>query len=136
MSSILIPESEYFERIKKAANLIAAAGFDVMVANSNEADYANVRYFSAYWPLFEMGGVAISPSGQAALMIGLESENYARGRSVVDNIHMMKEYRETADPAYPGMKSESYIDTFASIGVKNPKRIGLGGVSLHEYGHV
>ena len=127
MSSIRIPASEYSERVRKAAQLIAAAGLDVMVANSNEADYANVRYFSAYWPLFEMGGVAIAPDGQITLMIGLESENYARGRSVVANIHMMKEYRETADPAYPGMQAESYADTFASIGVKNPRRIGLAG---------
>jgi Xaa-Pro aminopeptidase len=124
---IRIPREEYPQRVAKAAKLIADAGLDVLVANSNEADYANVRYFSAYWPLFEMGGVAIAPSGQAALMIGLESEEYARGRSVISNIKLMKEYRETADPAYPGMAASTYTDTFASIGVKNPKRIGLAG---------
>ncbi len=127
MKNIVIPKNEYALRVSKAAELIAQAGLDVMVANSNEADYANCRYFSAYWPLFEMGGVAIAPSGQAALMIGLESEEYAKGRSVIDNIHMMVEYRETADPAYPGMAADSYADTFESIGVRNPKRIGLAG---------
>lgn len=124
---IMIPEAEYSQRVAKAAKLVADAGLDVMVANSNEADYANVRYFSAYWPLFEMGGAAISPSGQAALMIGLESKEFAKGRSVLDNIHMMVEYRETADPEYPGMAADSYAETFESIGVKNPKRIGLAG---------
>ena len=118
---IIIPKEEYGQRVAKAAGLIADAGLDVMVANSNEADYSNVRYFSAYWPLFEMGGVAIAPSGQAALMIGLESEEYARGRSVIDKIHLMAEYRETADPEYPGMSADSYIETFESIGVKVPK---------------
>jgi Xaa-Pro aminopeptidase len=127
MSEIRIPEQEYASRVAKAAKLIADAGLDVMVANSNEADYSNCRYFSAYWPLFEMGGVAIAPSGQSALMIGLESEEYAKGRSVLDNIHMMVEYRETADPEYPGMAADSYAETFESIGVKNPKRIGLAG---------
>ena len=124
---IMIPETEYSERVAKAAKLVADTGLDVMVANSNEADYANVRYFSGYWPLFEMGGVAIAPSGEAALMIGLESEEYARGRSTFDNIHLMVEYRETADPEYPGMAADSYTDTFKSIGVTKPKRIGLAG---------
>ncbi len=124
---IMIPKSEYKDRVKKAAPLIAEAGIDVLVANSNEADYSNVRYFSAYWPLFEMGGVAIAPSGAAALMVGLESEEFAKGRSVIDNIHLMKEYRETADPVYPGSVGSSYKDVFTSIGVNNVKRIGLAG---------
>jgi Xaa-Pro aminopeptidase len=126
-TKIMIPEQEYLERIEKAAPLIAAAGLDVLVANSNEADYSNVRYFSAYWPLFEMGGVAVAPSGKAALMVGLESEEFAKGRSKLTNIHLMKEYRETADPVYPGHAGSSYNDVFASIGVNNVKRIGIAG---------
>lgn len=124
---IMIPENEYLERVQKAAPLIAAAGIDVLVANSNEADYSNVRYFSAYWPLFEMGGVAIAASGKAALMVGLESEEFAKSRSKIDNIHLMKEYRETADPVYPGAAGSSYNDVFASIGANDVKRIGLAG---------
>ena len=92
---IMIPETEYAQRVARAAELTAEAGLDVLVANSNEADYANVRYLSAYWPLFEMGGVAIAPSGQAALLIGPESEEYAKGRSTLSNIHLMTEYRES-----------------------------------------
>ena len=124
---VMIPESQYAQRIARASQLIAEAGLDVLVANSNEADYANVRYFTAYWPLFEMGGVAIAPSGQAALLIGPESKTYAQGRSTLDNIHLMTEYRETADPAYPGVAVSKYNDAFDSIGVRNPKRIGLAG---------
>lgn len=124
---IRIPTQEYHQRIEKAAALIAQTGLDVLVANSNEADYANVRYLSAYWPLFEMGGVAIAPNGKAALMVGLESEEFARGRSKIANIHLMKEYRETADPVYPGALGSSYNDVFESIGVTKAKRIGLAG---------
>ena len=124
---VVIPETQYRERIDRASQLLAETGLDVLVANSNEADYANVRYFTAYWPLFEMGGVAIAPSGQAALLIGPESEEYARGRSKLDNIHLMTEYRETADPAYPGVAVSKYGDVFESIGVRDPKRIGLAG---------
>lgn len=122
-----IPDTEYAARVDKAKELISRDGLDVLVANSNEADYANVRYFTEYWPLFEMGGVAISPLGQAALMIGPESQEYAEGRSKISNIHLMTEYRETADPAYPGVPVSKYPDVFASIGVNTPKRIGVAG---------
>lgn len=127
MSEPQIPRTEYTDRVRRVAELLEGAKLDVLVANSNEADYSNVRYLSGYWPLFEMGGVAVSPSGEAALLIGLESENYARGRSLIPNIHMLKEYRETADPDYPGMTAASYTDAFASIGVRNPRRIGMAG---------
>lgn len=127
MTKPQIPLTEYADRVRRAAALIAEAKLDVMVANANEADYSNVRYLSAYWPLFEMGGVAVAPSGEAALLIGMESENYARGRSVIPNIHLLKEYRETADPSYPGMAASSYTQAFASIGVTRPRRIGIAG---------
>jgi len=39
----------------------------------------------------------------------------------------MTEYRETADPAYPGVAVSKYGDVFESIGVRHPKRIGLAG---------
>ena len=50
---ICIPDYEYKERIAKAAKLIREKGLDVMVVCSTESDYANARYFSGFWPLFE-----------------------------------------------------------------------------------
>ena len=122
-----IPLEEYAERRERAAALIAAQGFDVLVGNGHESDASVVRYFTAYWPLFEMGGVAIAPSGQSALMVGMESGEYAKVRGVIDNIHLMKEYRETADPVYPGVAGSSYRDVFESIGVGEVSRIGVAG---------
>lgn len=124
---ICIPLKEYPQRIAKAAKLIAQADLDVLIANSNEADFANCRYFSGYWPLFETGAAAIAPSGKAALLIGPESETYARDRSTIPNIHLMVEYRESADPDYPNIEVSSFGDVFESIGVKEPKRIGVAG---------
>jgi Xaa-Pro aminopeptidase len=123
----MIPVEEYAERRARAARLVAEAGLDVLVANGTESDASNVRYFSAYWPLFEMGGVAIAPSGESALMVGMESGEFAKGRSHIPNIHLMKEYRETADPVYPGIAGHSYAEVFASIGVRDAKRIGVAG---------
>jgi Xaa-Pro aminopeptidase len=123
----MIPVEEYAERRARAAALVADAGYDVLVGNGTESDASVVRYFSAYWPLFEMGGVAIAPSGQSALMVGMESAEFARERGVIDNIHLMKEYRETADPEYPGVAGVGYREVFESIGVTEPKRIGVAG---------
>jgi Xaa-Pro aminopeptidase len=122
-----IPTEEYAERRERAAKLVTEAGYDVLVANGHESDPSVVRYFSAYWPLFEMGGVAIAPSGESALMAGMESGEFAKGRSVIPNIHLMKEYRETADPVYPGMAGSTYRDVFESIGVTEVRRIGVAG---------
>jgi hypothetical protein len=61
----MIPVEEYAGRRERAAGLVAEAGFDVLVANGTDSDASNVRYFSAYWPLFEMGG--ISPSGRSMM---------------------------------------------------------------------
>ena len=63
---ICIPDYEYKERIAKAANLVRDNGLDVMLVSSTESDYANARYFSGFWPLFERAGVAISARGDAS----------------------------------------------------------------------
>jgi Xaa-Pro aminopeptidase len=124
---VCIPQTEYLERIKKASVLIEQAGLDVLIANSNEADFANVRYFSGFWPLFEVGGVAIAGNGKAALLVGPESEEFAHGWSPLKNIHRMKEYRESADPQFPEGAFADFNAVFESLSVKNPKKIGIAG---------
>ena len=78
MSRICIPDYEYKERIARAAKLVREKGLDVMVVVSTESDYANARYFSGFWPLFERAGVAISANGDAALLVGPESAIFAK----------------------------------------------------------
>ena len=126
MSRVCIPDYEYHERIKKAAELTQKAGLDVLLVNSTESDYANVRYFSGFWPLFERAGVAISASGGAALMVGPECKIFAADVRIT-NIFPSLYYRESANPAYPEFKS-STTKTRSSIGIAgNRIRIGIGG---------
>ena len=40
-----IPDVEYKERIRKFQKNIKEAGLDAALVHSNEADFANVRYF-------------------------------------------------------------------------------------------
>ena len=77
MARIIIPKEEFVQRAKNAGKLIKEWGLDVLVVNGNEADYANTRYFSNFWPVFERCGVAINADGETALMVGPESEIFA-----------------------------------------------------------
>lgn len=124
---ICIPDYEYKERIAKAAKMLRDKGIDVMVVSSTESDYANARYFSGFWPLFERAGVAISAMGDAALLVGPESAIFAKDFGKIDKIFVLKEFRESADPAYPELRADTFADVFKSIGVSGKKiKIGLG----------
>lgn len=127
MKRVCIPDYEYKERIAKAAELIRERGLDLMIVSGTESDYANTRYFSGFWPLFERCGVAISASGEAALMVGPESKIFASDFSKIEKIFVLKEFRESADPAYPELVPDHFADVFKAIGVTGKKlKIGLG----------
>ncbi len=121
-----IPDEEYKERVLRAAKILQREGLDALIVNSNEADYANARYFSGFWPLFERCGVAISAAGDAALLVGPESREFGADRSRLDKVFVLKAYREGADPSYPELNADTYQDVFNALGIKGKKlRIGV-----------
>ena len=127
MSRICIPDYEYKERVARAAELVRQKGLDVMVVSSTESDYANARYFSGFWPLFERAGVAISATGDAALMVGPECIIFAQDVAKMDKIFCLREFRESADPSYPELQASTFRDVFRAIGVTGENiKIGLG----------
>ena len=127
MNRICIPDYEYKERIQKAAKLIAERGLDVMIVASTESDYANARYFSGFWPLFERAGVAISACGDAALLVGPESAVFGKDWSKIEKVFVLREFRESADPSYPELTASTFRDVFKAIGVQGDNiKIGLG----------
>ena len=126
MARICIPDYEYKERVAKCAAILQRRGLDALIVNGNEADYANPRYFSGYWPLFERAGVAISANGDAALMVGPESAEFGKDRNKLDKTFVLKAYREGADPSYPELQADTFNDVFKAIGVTGKKiRIGI-----------
>ncbi|MBQ9773356.1 MAG: aminopeptidase P family protein [Clostridia bacterium] len=127
MKRVCIPDYEYQERIQKAAAMLREKNLDVMLVCSTESDYANARYFSGFWPLFERAGVAISANGDAALLVGPESAVFGKDRSKIDKVFVLREFRESADPSYPELKADTFSDVFKAIGVSGEHiRIGLG----------
>ena len=126
MARICIPDHEYKERVQRCAAILRREGLDALIVNGNEADYANPRYFSGFWPLFERSGVAISADGRAALMVGPESAIFGADRNKLDKTFVLTAYREGADPAYPELKPDTFDDVFKYIGVTGKKiRIGV-----------
>ncbi len=123
---VYIPDSEYKERVKRAAGILQREKLDALIVNSNESDYANARYFSGFWPVFERAGVVISPEGDAALLVGPESREFGADISRLDKTFVLMEYREGADPSYPELKADTYQDVFESLGIRGRKlRIGV-----------
>jgi Xaa-Pro aminopeptidase len=128
---ITIPDSEYQLRIRKFQENIRAAGLDAALVHGNESDFANVRYLTEYWPTFEAGGVFVPAEGTPVLLIGPESEAYAQGRSKIPAIEKMVEYRESADPEYPGIAVASYKDVVRRAMPGQPlRKLGLVGYSV------
>ena len=127
----VIPKNEYFERIAKFQANIKAAGLDACLVHGTESDFANVRYLSEYWPTFEQAGVFVPAEGDAVLLIGPESYKYAVGRSVLSKIALMLNYRESAEPDYPGIDLATYPEVVKmAMGNKKLKKLGLVGTAV------
>ncbi|NLZ63703.1 MAG: aminopeptidase P family protein [Lentisphaerae bacterium] len=129
--AVTIPKAEYFERVSKLQAGMKEAGFDAVLVHGMESDCGSVRYFSDFWPTFEAAAVLVPVTGEAMLLVGPESGLYAAGRSMLPKIEMMLEYRESADPEYPGLKVASFQDVFKKAMGSNPlRKLGLISYSI------
>ena len=121
-----IPDQEYKDRIAKAAKMITEKGLDALVITSTESDFANVRYFSGLYTIWERTGVLISAAGNAVMLTGPEGVAYAQDLSRIKDIFSLREFRESADPAYPELKTSTFKDAFKAAGVTGSKlKIGI-----------
>ncbi len=122
------PLSEYRDRHAQLQRKIRARGLDALLVHSNEAEFANVRYLSNYWPIFESAGVFLPATGRPLLIIGPESETFARDHSVIGDIRKILYYRESAEPNYPGIKLDSFEEIFRKAnGGKGVRKLGIAG---------
>lgn len=117
MNRVMIPDEEYKQRILRAAKLAGERGLDILVVNGSEADYANTRYLSGFWPVFERAGVAITPAGDCALMVGPESQIFASDFGHIEKVRVLREYRESANPQYPELHPTNFREVFKELGV-------------------
>jgi len=123
-----IPLDEFERRHAAVQDKVRQRGLDALLVHSNEADFANVRYLSDYWPIFESAGVLVQAEGEPILIIGPESETFARDHSVIPDIKKVLYYRESAEPDYPDIAIDSFEDIFASANNgRGIKKLGIAG---------
>jgi Xaa-Pro aminopeptidase len=123
-----IPKSEFQERARRVQAELAKRGLDALLTFGNEAEPQFVRYLSDYWPAFESAGVLVPVEGPSVLLIGPESLTYAQSRSKIDEIRQVLEYRESAEPEYPGKKLDTFTSVFDEVsGGRGVQRLGIVG---------
>jgi Xaa-Pro aminopeptidase len=123
-----IPNAEFQERARRVQAELARRGLDALLTFGNEAEPAFVRYLSDYWPAFETAGVLVPVEGSPLLLIGPESLAYAQSRSKIDQIRQILEYREAAEPEYPGKALDTFTGVFDEVSRgKGLKRLGIVG---------
>ncbi|GAH14831.1 unnamed protein product, partial [marine sediment metagenome] len=126
-----IPFEERKERIKKIQEKMKERQLDAYLVHSTESDFASVLYLSNHWPVFETSGVIIPQDGEPILLIGAEAKPYAESRSTIKNIRLMVEYRESAEPEYPGIPLSGFKEIFNEISSGNGiKKLGLGDYTI------
>jgi len=75
--------------------------------------------------------VALAQKGDPILLIGPESLTFAQTRSKIPTIHQVLQYRESAEPDYPGVPLSSFEQVFAAlVGRARIKRIGIAGMAV------
>lgn len=126
-----LPDSEFISRIERVQEQLGKNGYDAYLVHCNEADQANVRYLSDHWPIFETAGVLIPAQGEAILLIGPEAGPFAGDRSRIPKIRLMVEYRESAEPDYPGIPVSTFKQVFDEVsGGKGVRTLALGDYSI------
>lgn len=126
-----LPREEYFERIERMREKVREHDLDAVIIVSSEAEPANVRYFTNYWPVFETAGILIPREGKPLLLIGPESVTLVESNSVIQDYRKLLEFRESSDPEYPDIEHDTFESVFkeASQG-RGIKRLGLIGTNI------
>jgi len=129
-----VPQWEFKERVKGFQEEMSAKGFNGVTIHSNESDSANVRYLSDYWPIFESAGIIVPNEVEPILLIGCESETFARDRSKIKKIMKLLEYRESAEPEHPGIEVYMFREVFKEALKDNKiKKLGIIGYSIMPF---
>ena len=135
MNIPFIPDCEFAERIRRAQVAMAKENYDAILCYGNEAEPQYVRYFSDYWPSFETAGVLIPVEGEPMLLIGPESFTYASDRSKIAKIRLLKAFRESSEPEYPGKPLSAFNTVFEeALGDRPIRKIGVAGLPLMTIG--
>ncbi len=131
MKRKILPTETYLDRIRTLQAAMQRQDLDAVLVVSSEAEPANVRYFTDYWPVFETAGLLVPAEGDALLLTGPESERLVRVHSRLYELRKLLEFRESSDPEYPDIQQTTFDDVLKEIGRRRTiRRIGLIGTNI------
>ena len=132
-----IPDSDYFERIKRLQAQMEVQNLDAVLCYADTGVYENVFYLTKYWPLFEVGGVLVGRTGAPLVLIGGEAPEFGGQTPFgMASVRGCPEFGHTSGPVrdWIGVEYHSLKDLFAEVtGGKGVQRLGLAdyGITPH-----
>jgi Xaa-Pro aminopeptidase len=132
-----IPAAEYPERWARVQALMRRENLDLLIAYADDRQTygnAHARWLTDFPVMFEPVCVLLQPTGNPILLCGPESDEYARARSQVSDIRVLREFTHP-DEDYPYSKiqglSEILSESIDNLGAI--RRIGIAGRSLMSF---
>jgi Xaa-Pro aminopeptidase len=135
VESSTIPPEEYPKRWNRLQEALGESGLDLLIAYADDhatAGPAHVRYLADFPAHFEPVCIAVPATGEPVLLSGPESEEYARLKSQVQDIRVVREFTHP-DEEYPFTTLVSLQDILAELRARagRPlKRVGLAGLEI------
>ena len=126
-----IPASEYPERWRKVQAMMAEQGLDFLVAYADDrATFgpAHARWLANFPVHFEPACVLMPSQGAPVMLVGPESDEYARLVGQIADVRVLREFTHPNED-YPYAKIQPLAEIMAEIGRGAPaaQRVGLGG---------
>lgn len=130
----VIPASEYPQRWKKVQRWMAAQDLDILVAYADDRatfGAAHARWLADFPVHFEPACVLVPRQGQPGLLVGPESDQYARLVGQIADVRVLREFTHP-DEDYPYAKIQPLSEVLVEIGqdISAVRRVGLGGGGL------
>lgn len=124
---VRIPREEYPKRWEKVRKIMAEHHLDMILVYSDErATYGNayVRYYADLQTHFEPVLMLFLPDGDPLLLVGPETDGYAKERSVVKDIFLLSEF-SAEDEDYPFSTVVPLQEIIEKYIPGGPKRVGF-----------
>lgn len=131
MTAIQIPHSEYRDRWRRIQDQMDKDSLDLLLVYSDDhslAGPANVRYISNFPAHFEPTCILMRRAHDPILLTGPESHEYARLRSEVADVRIVKEFAPQ-DEEYPYTKLRPLRDIVCGVAGR-ATNIGIAGLNL------
>lgn len=128
--SIVIPQSEFQERIVRFQAEMAARNLDAILVYGDEYRKENLRYVSNLWPIFERAVCMIPKSRNPVVAGAPEGESYAKEMSVWKDYVNVREFACVSVPEeidYPLAKFVKLSDVIGNA-LGGGKRLGVVGL--------